>query len=137
AGAKRKKLIDELRWGSPHLFEEYEEAKRQIDGVRHFASGSGVFPYCARGRVKTDSLFAEQSWSLVDPFGRVGVIVPTGVATDATTQYFFKNLVEKGAIAALYDFENRSGLFPEVDSPVKFCVLSLVGQGVRVAEAWF
>ncbi|MEU2613094.1 DNA methyltransferase [Micromonospora sp. NPDC007271] len=137
AGARRKRLIDELRTANPMLHEAYETSKRQIDGVRHFASNSGVFPLCGRGRIKTDPVFAEQGRKLTAPFGRMGMIVPTGIATDATTQFFFKDLVLTGSIAALYDFENRSGLFPAVDSRMKFAILSLAGRALREPVAKF
>ncbi|MGW4682375.1 Eco57I restriction-modification methylase domain-containing protein [Micromonospora taraxaci] len=137
AGAKRKKLIDGLRATNPLLHEAYGAAKRQIDGVRHFAGDSGVFPLCGRGRIKTDPVFAEQGRNLTAPYGRMGMIVPTGIATDATTQFFFKDLVFNGSIAALYDFENRNGLFPAVDSRMKFAVLSLVGRALREPAAKF
>ena len=137
AGSKRKKLISDLLSENPYLFNEYEQKKREIDGSRHFSSGSGVFPYCSRGRVKTDSLFSEQARSLVGSMGRVGIVVPTGIATDATTQYFFKDLVQKGSIAALYDFENAAPLFQGVHRSFKFCILSLAGRGLREPEASF
>ena len=137
AGARRKKLIEGLLTEDRMLYEAYEAAKRQIDGMRHFASNSGVFPLCGRGRIKTDPIFAEQGRNLTAPRGRMGMIVPTGIATDATTQFFFKDLVEKGSLAALYDFENRSGLFPAVDSRMKFAILSLAGRALREPAAKF
>lgn len=63
--------------------------------------------------------------------------MPTGIATDATTQYFFKNLVENESISSLYDFENRKPLFQAVDSRYKFCLLTLVGRNSREPEAEF
>ncbi|MFD6343239.1 Eco57I restriction-modification methylase domain-containing protein [Streptomyces roseolus] len=137
AGAKRKKLIARLSVENPRLHQQYEDAKREIDGTRHFASDSGVFPLCGRGRIKTDPVFAEQGRRMIAPCGRMGMIVPTGIATDATTQYFFKDLVENGSIAALYDFENRAGLFPDVDSRMKFSILSLTGRDLRESEGKF
>ncbi|GAA1895430.1 N-6 DNA methylase [Streptomyces sodiiphilus] len=127
AGARRKKLIDQLIAENPDLYHTYQSAKREIDGTRHFASASGLYPLCGRGRIKTDTIFAEQDRRLGAPRGRVGFIVPTGIATDATTQFFFKDLVQRKSLAALFDFENRNGLFADVDSRVKFSVLSLVG----------
>ncbi|WP_433688977.1 Eco57I restriction-modification methylase domain-containing protein [Micromonospora carbonacea] len=137
AGAKRKSLINKLSTGNPLLHEEFEIAKRQLDGVRHFAGNSGNYPLCGRGRIKTDPVFAEQGRKLTAPCGRMGVLVPTGIATDATTQFFFKDLVVCGSIAVLYDFENRAGLFPAVDSRMKFSILSLAGRGLREAAAKF
>ncbi|WP_042379946.1 Eco57I restriction-modification methylase domain-containing protein [Streptacidiphilus melanogenes] len=137
AGAKRKKLIDQLPIMNPDLAKEFEQTKRQIDGLRHFASNSDMYPLCGRGRIKTDPVFAEQGRRLVDPRGRFGMILPTGIATDATTQHFFKDIVNQGSLVALYDFENRSGLFPAVDSRMKFSLLSLAGRATREPSATF
>ena len=53
------------------------------------------------------------------------MIVPTGIATDATTAPFFASLVADKRLSQLVDFENRAGLFPAVDSRMKFCILTL------------
>ncbi|MFI2223110.1 Eco57I restriction-modification methylase domain-containing protein [Streptomyces fradiae] len=137
AAAKRKKLIAGLPAEDPVLHQEYEAAKREIDGTRHFASDSGMFPLCGRGRIKTDPVFTEQGRKLTAPCGRMGVIVPTGIATDATTQYFFKDLVLSGAIAALYDFENAAPIFADVHRSFKFSILSLTGRALREPAARF
>jgi hypothetical protein len=55
--------------------------------------------------------------------------VPSGIATDDTTQLFFADLMESQSLASLYDFENREGLFPEVDSRMKFCLLTMRESG--------
>ncbi|MEV5013099.1 Eco57I restriction-modification methylase domain-containing protein [Streptomyces sp. NPDC053780] len=128
-GANRKRMIAALATDNPELHQAYGAAKRQIDGVRHFASVSGVFPLCGRGRIKTDTVFAEQCRKLTAPRGRTGVIVPTGIATDATTQYFFKELVINGQLAALYDFENEDKVFPGVHNQLRFCLLTLRAAG--------
>ena len=76
-----------------------------------------------RGDVNTYALFAELFANLARD--RAGVIVPTGIATDATTAPFFAALVEEQRLARLVDFENRAGLFPAVDSRMKFSLLTL------------
>jgi hypothetical protein len=45
--------------------------------------------------------------------------------------------VERKSLAALFDFENRNGLFPDVDSRLKFCVLSLSGSSITEHSALF
>src|SRR5690606_20242387 len=65
------------------------------------------------------------------------IILPSGIATDYTTRYYFQDIMESGALASLYDFENREKLFPEVDSRMKFCLLTLTGPARPVAEAEF
>jgi len=57
----------------------------------------------------------------------VGIIVPSGVATDDTTKFFFQDLMESQSLVTLYDFENRERLFPAVDSRMKFSLVTLAG----------
>jgi hypothetical protein len=137
AGAKRKKLIAELISADHPLSREYLGEKRRIDGLRHFTANSDRYPLCGRGRIKTDPLFAEAGRDLLARTGRFGMILPTGIATDATTQYFFKNLVVNGSIASLYDFENAKPLFEGVHRSYKFCLLTLVGRDTREPAADF
>ena len=88
-------------------------------------------------RIKTDPLFAELFRSLLAPTGRTGIIVPTGIATDATTQYFFKDLVVTKSLAALYDFENAKPIFDGVHRSFKFCLLTMAGRHANEVAASF
>lgn len=137
AGARRKALIAKLPVENPGLHEEYRATKRELDGLRHFAANSARYPLTARGRIKTDPLFASLFRDLTSAMGRAGIIVPTGIATDATTQYFFKDLVTSKALASLFDFENRKPLFEGVDSRYKFCLLTMNGRASKSDEAPF
>ena len=60
------------------------------------------------GKLNTYALFAELALDLLPSAGRAGIIVPTGIATDDSTKAYFGDLVEKRALASLYDFENRA-----------------------------
>jgi hypothetical protein len=137
SGARRKRLIDGLPQTNPALAGAYASAKRHIDATRHFLADSGRYPLCGRGRVKTDTVFAELGRHLIASRGRFGLVLPTGIATDATTQYFFKDLVQRGSLASLYDFENAKPLFDGVHRSFKFCLLTLTGRDERVARAEF
>jgi len=70
-------------------------------------------------------LFAELFLSLLEGCGRSGLVVPTGIATDNSTKAFFDAISSGGRLVSLYDFENREGLFPAVDSRMKFALLTL------------
>ncbi|MGW3451133.1 Eco57I restriction-modification methylase domain-containing protein [Streptomyces sp. NPDC001076] len=137
--AVRKKMIEALK-ESPDtlpLHEEFEAGKRKVYAESHFLRRSGRVPLTGQGNLNTYAVFTETDRILLGPKGRAGVIVPTGIATDARTQHFSGDLVRRGAIAALYDFENRSGLFPAVDSRMKFSILSMVGRSLREPAARF
>lgn len=128
AGATRKRMIAALETEDPPLFSAYRTALRSADGISHFTRNAGRFPLCGRGRINTYAVFAEGNRSLVAPRGRLGIIVPSGIATDDTTKHFFQDLVESGNLVSLYDFENRAGIFPAVDSRMKFCLLTVGGR---------
>ncbi|MEU8602875.1 Eco57I restriction-modification methylase domain-containing protein [Streptomyces parvulus] len=129
--AARKRLIAELRDDPDgvRLYTEFEEAKRRAEGESHFLRVSARFPLTGRGDINTYAVFTETDRTLTGPRGRTGVIVPTGIATDATTQFFFKDIVTKGQLAALYDFENEDKVFPEVHNQLRFCLFMLRGSG--------
>lgn len=92
------------------------------------------YPWTGRGDVNTYALFAEHFLNLIRPAGRAGMIVPTGVATDATTAPFFKHLVSEQWLAQLLDFENSAPIFPGVHRSYKFSLLTL---GSRMGAAHF
>ena len=132
AGAARKQAIEDLQQTDSVAFERYIVAKRQFDASNEFARSSGRFDLTARGKVNTYALFAELFARLARE--RAGVIVPTGIATDATTAPFFASLVETKRLARLVDFENREAVFPSVHRSYKFCLMTL---GRNEAEARF
>ncbi|MET7341161.1 Eco57I restriction-modification methylase domain-containing protein [Streptomyces sp. NPDC087866] len=137
--AARKRLIAALKEDPDRaaLHAGFEAAKRRAEGASHFLRDSGRYPLTGRGDINTYAVFAEAGRALTGPRGRMGVIVPTGIATDATTQYFFKDLVLTGALAALYDFENAAPVFPDVHRSFKFSILSVTGRGLREPAARF
>jgi hypothetical protein len=93
-----------------------------------FVRGSSRFTLTAVGDINTYSIFSETARRLIAPDGRAGIIVPTGIATDDTCKKFFGDLVQNQNLAALTDFENRDGLFPEIDRQIKFSLLTTTKQ---------
>ncbi|WP_209308655.1 Eco57I restriction-modification methylase domain-containing protein [Sphingomonas corticis] len=135
-GATRKRAIAALEAERPELFAEFARDKRQFEAMNDFARASGRFDLTARGKVNTYGLFAEHFLNLTREGGRAGVIVPTGIATDATTAPFFGALVSERRLARLFDFENSQPLFPGVHRSFKFSLLT-IGSNVREAEFAF
>lgn len=135
--AARQKRIDALATTNPALAQAFEDAKHAAEATSKFVRESARFPLTAVGDVNTYALFAEHFRSLLAANGRAGIIVPTGIATDDTTKQFFGDLVDKHAIATLFDFENREKLFAAVDSRMKFCLLTLSGAPVAQSEFIF
>ncbi len=125
--AKRRRMIAALEKENPALFKAYQEALAEAEAVSGFLRHSGRFPLTARGDINTYPLFAELGRSLLHPLGRMGMVLPTGIATDDSSKEFFGDVVERGQLAALLDFENREGLFSGVHRSYKFSVFVLRG----------
>ena len=89
------------------------------------------------GDINTYAVFAETFLSLINPQGRAGLIVPTGIATDHSTKAFFDEIASKGRLVSLYDFENREAVFSGVHRSYKFCLLTLTGTGRPCPQAEF
>ena len=124
--AERRRRITALEEDDPPLFLAYREELRKADGESHFVRTSARYPLCGRGDVNTYAIFAELMRSLLSSRGRVGCIVPTGIATDSTTQFFFRDLVESQTLESLFDFRN-AGFFPGAAGAQgnRFCLLTI------------
>ena len=123
--AARQKLIEKLAQTNPQLAQAWEDAQHDANAQGKFVRESDRFPLTAFGDINTYAVFAETARNLVSANGRVGVIVPTGIATDNTCKSFFGDLIQKQDLASLYDFENRERLFTAVDSRMKFSLLTV------------
>ena len=123
-GAQRKRKIEELKNDDPLLYSAFSAARRKHDTTGHLLRNSGRFPFCGRGRINLYAVFAEAMRNIVGQDGRVGCVLQSGIATDDTTKFFFRDIAKTKSLVSLYDFENRSGLFPDIDSRTKFCLLT-------------
>ena len=125
--AKRNNMIEELQNDDPELYERYKTALEGSENTMSFMRDSGRYKLTGRGHVNTYALFAELGMKNLASTGYSGLIVPTGIATDANTQAYFRKLVEERRLVSLYDFENRKGIFPAVHRSFKFCLLTQAG----------
>jgi hypothetical protein len=125
SGAARKRLIAALPQTNPELHAEFTAAVHAADCLSKFIRQSDRYPLTAVGRINTYAVFAETIHRLVSPRGRAGFIVPSGIATDSTTQAFFGNLVQNHTLVSLFGFDNALRLFPAVHPDTPFALVTL------------
>ncbi|WP_058307351.1 Eco57I restriction-modification methylase domain-containing protein [Gracilibacillus massiliensis] len=130
--SKRKQLINSLSKNNPQIYKEFLNDKRKSEGELHFIKKSNRYPLCGRGDVNTYAVFAETNRLILNKSGRIGCIVPSGIATDDTTKYFFQNLMETHSLVSLFDFENSMRIFPGVHREQKFCLLTITANGLSL-----
>ena len=147
--AQRKRLIANLRTSDSEykrrVYREYMTAFRASLAQSQFLHVSeetgGAYPLSGCGIVNLYAVFTELASKLRKETGSVGFVVPTGICTDAGTQYLFGSFVEKNIVQSIYDFENSNAvevatasgkkktvqtrIFPAVDGRMKFSLLTL------------
>ena len=125
--ADRKRMIVALERDGDPLARDYAVANERATMAVRTARRSGDYPLLSGGDVNLYSLFVERAMTLAKPDGMVGLLTPSGIASDKTAARFFKGVATEGRLKALYDFENRrtrydaQPFFPDVDSRFKFC----------------
>ena len=125
--ADRKRMIGALQKSGDPLFAAFEQADERARSAGRVARNWGDYPFLARGDINLYSLFVERAMALVKEDGVVGLLTPSGIASDKTAAPFFRSVATEGRLRALYDFENRRTrytappFFPDVDSRFKFC----------------
>lgn len=123
----RAKMIAALEKAGDPLSRDYEKAAKRAETGTRMARSGGDYPLLSGGDINLYSLFVERAMKLVRPEGMIGLLTPSGIASDLTAAKFFKGVATEGRLKALYDFENRrprynlKPFFEDVDSRFKFC----------------
>ena len=120
--ADRKRMIGALQTSGDSLFAAFEQADERAKSAGRVARQWGDYPFLARGDINLYSLFVERAMALVKPDGVVGLLTPSGIASDKTAALFFRSVATEGRLRALYDFENKKVFFPDIHASFKFCV---------------
>jgi hypothetical protein len=129
----RAKMIRKLKDAGDPLFADYEKADKRAADTMRIARKSDHYPLLSRGDINLYSLFVERAHGLVKPNGMVGLLTPSGIASDLSASEFFRKVATGGHLKSLTDFENRKVFFPDVHASFKFC--AMVASPARRFEA--
>jgi hypothetical protein len=134
-GAKRKAMIQKLQIEAPELWAEFAEVSRHHEGQSHFLGDSGRYPFCGRGRINLYAVFAEGMRNQLNATGRMGCVLPSGIATDDMTKFFFQDIVDKKSLVSLFSFENEEFIFPDIHHATRFCLITIGSGDYLTAES--
>ena len=118
----RQRMIAALERAEDPLAQDFAKANERADAAFRVARESGDYPLLSGGDLNIYSLFVERAMTLVKPDGMVGLLTPSGIASDKTAAPFFKGVATGDRLKAIYDFENKKVFFPDVHASFKFCV---------------
>ncbi len=100
------------------------DARRSSVGqFTRFVRQAGVYTACSDGHTNQYQLFVERSLRLLRPGGRLGLVLPWGLASDHGSAALRRLLFERCATDAIVGFENSDGIFP-IHRGVRFLLLS-------------
>jgi hypothetical protein len=125
---KRDAYLRDLEISNPDLFKEWQNALAYDAGCTHLIKDSGLFPLSSKGNLNTFALFTELCARTARRNGNVGLLVPSGLITEASHQHLFRSLMQSQRLALVLDFENNENLFPNVHRSYRFSLITLVGR---------
>ena len=87
-------------------------ARAAAADLTDFARGSGLYLLQGDGHANLYQLFLERSLTLVRAGGRIGLVLPSGLATDTGAAGLRRTLFDRTHIDSLVSLENRERTFP-------------------------
>jgi len=120
-------MIRGLEQENAPLAADFGRAAGRAEAAARMARRGGDYPLLSGGDINLYTLFVERGMALLAPDGMLGLLTPSGIASDLSASKFFRGVATTGRLKALIDFENRrtrhdlDPFFPDVDSRFKFC----------------
>ena len=108
--------------------DERRDARTAAAAVLRFTRASGVYRMSRSGHANRYQLFLERALQLARPGGRIGLILPSGIATDHGSAALRQHLLDRTSIDTWVGFDNRRRIFP-IHRSVRFVVLSTTNAG--------
>ena len=96
-------------WGSA---DDRQRARDDVGRLLRFTRDGGVYAAQSTGHANRYQLFLERSIALAKHGGRVGLVLPSGLATDHGSASLRRRLFADCAVDAIVGFDNQRGIFP-------------------------
>jgi hypothetical protein len=97
-----------------------------------FARASGIYPLQSAGHANLYQLFVERALSLLRRGGRMGLVLPSGFATDHGCAALRRQALDRTTIDTFLTIDNRDAIFP-IHRGVRFLLITLTRAGTTAA----
>nr|UXE45172.1 hypothetical protein Hi04_10k_c446_00002 [uncultured bacterium] len=105
-----------------------QPGRDKMRAALRFTRDAGLYAAQSAGHANCYQLFLERSLALCRGEGRVGLVLPSGIATDGGSAPLRRLLVNKTRIDALVGIDNHRGVFP-IHRSVRFLLLTAAAGG--------
>jgi hypothetical protein len=107
------------------------QSRGDIAPVLRFTRDAGIYTAQSAGHANRYQLFLERSIALARHGGRIGLVLPSGLATDHGSAALRKRLLSGCDVEAMVGFDNQHGVFP-IHRSVRFLLVTAsAGQSTR------
>jgi hypothetical protein len=99
------------------------QSRAEAAAVVRFTRDAGVYDAQSDGQANRYQLFLERSLALARPGGRIGLVLPAGLAADQGSARLRRLLFARCDVDALVGFDNKQTIFP-IHRSVRFLLLT-------------
>ena len=96
---------------------------RAESGEKHFFRDSGIYKHQGGGHINRYQVFAERALTLTRKGGRIGLVLPSGFATDHTSAPLRRRILMHSNVDTISAFDNRRAIFP-IHRSVRFMIVT-------------
>lgn len=114
----------EMLRGDAGSLDARRKASRAGSALTRFGRGSGVYRAQGSGQANLYQMFVERALSLLRRDGRLGLVLPSGFASDHGCAALRRHVLHSTMIDSFVVVENREALFP-IHRGVKFLLMTL------------
>lgn len=108
----------------PYIKEEYDSQKAYTGVITQYYKSH--YPLNRAGKdINLFRLFVEKNLTLLSPLGTLNYVLPSALMLEEGSYSLRKEILEKKTLQYFYSFENREGIFPDVDSRYKFALMQV------------
>jgi len=128
-----KAAVQKRLLGSAHIAAAYELAKREMEVADDYYTAASPLNKGA-GDGNLFRLFVERNLKLLADGGSLNYVLPSALLFEEGSTVLRKHIFTHCHMPFFYSFENRNGIFPDVDSRYKFAQMQVVNRPPATAQ---
>lgn len=120
-----KAAVRERLLGSAHIAAAYAQAQRAMEVVNEYCKAAYPLNRGA-GDGNLFRFFVERNLGLLAPGGSLNYVLPSALMFEEGSLALRREILTRCRMPFFHSFENRDGLFPDVDSRYKFALMQVL-----------
>jgi hypothetical protein len=123
----KKAAVQSRLLGSAHIARAYQATLRSREAANEYYKDKAIFPLNkGAGDGNLFRLFVERNLGLLADGGSLNYVLPSALMLEEGSATLRRHLLTRCQMPFFHSFENRNGLFPDVDSRYKFALMQVL-----------